>query len=48
MEIYLKMVFVVKVCPSCHKNKKKCKKFVDNYGHALEFVLHFYKDQKHM
>ena len=32
--------------PDCYKNKQLCDKGVDNYLHALEFVLECYKTQK--
>ena len=30
----------------CYKNQKMCNKVVDNYYHALEFVLEYYKSKK--
>ena len=32
--------------PDCYKNKKICKKTIDNYPYALEFVLESYKTKK--
>ena len=35
----------LKSIPDCYKNQEICNKAVDNYLHALEFVLECYKAQ---
>ena len=32
--------------PDCHKNHEMSNKAIDNYPHALKFVLECYKTQK--
>ena len=36
----------LKSVPECYKNQEVCNKAVDNYPHALEFVLECCKTQK--
>ena len=36
----------LKAAPDCYKNQEMWNKAVDNYPHALEFVLKCYKTQK--
>ena len=42
----LEHLFCGKSVPDCYKNQEMCKKAVDNYSHALEFVSECYKNQK--
>ena len=37
---------MLKSVPNCYKNQEMCNKAVDNYPHALEFVLECDKSQK--
>ena len=36
------------IVPDYYKNQEICNKAVDNYPHALEFVLEGYKTQKNV
>ena len=36
----------LKSLPDCYKIQEICNKAVDNYSHALEFILRCYKTQR--